>query len=840
METAATYLEKGDALRAEGRWEEALQCYQKVVELDPENWLAHHHAGDCCFEKQDLEKAKAFYEPAIRLNPSFYWSYCNLGRSLSKQGKIEEATIYLQKAIEVTSNFSQAYLHLEDIYLKQEKWENRLALYEQAIDVEPENLWGYIGLVKLLREKYRLEEALEKCEEGLKLDADSRELKILKEELLALIETDYKVLLVSILFFYPQERSLHFLNHVPEIIISKCNDLRIKPIFAFRNNSFNFDCQEIIAKIDSFREQFPEINFTYSEGVNIGFGGGHNLNFNQHSSDIFLVLNDDLGIPHLEAIETALIKFKQQPKLAAIGAYTTPTHIQEDFAYVPAKEDDLKVRDYAEASILFIRSSAFRKVNGFDEKMEYAYFEDSDLSLRFKQAGYEFLHIDIPHQHFRSTSALKIPEVAGRTVYEYNRARFLSRWSNYIKQRKLQGKILIALLGDGIGDLVDCYYPVAALVQEHIDRGVQVDLALGKSKLNFLYETLPVNLLSPDQLPIDIQKEYDQVYRVDDINYSPPFHTLDLIASKLGVTDFSDDENRVKNYVMNLDPSQEIINIPYLKDGNYAIAHLDSQRGGFEGRAPILKECIPALNSMAEKYPILLLGLHHPDDQKDSEYEEFIQKHDNIIDIRNQGTIQDMAHIISKAQLFFGVDSGPMHFAQLFNIPSFVMYGPIHPMTKVYRYDNSGAYFNFDSSSGSGYYHKYLEPGYYFCMRRDEQCIKFIEGEALKEKLDDFISTGFKFNWNELFNPLRYRQREWLFLQYHNPLFKNRLLSGNVLSSKGISDLIIQVCEVFENRTRDTINHHINLSLSKAKDLEAENSQLKEIIQELKGEIKGK
>lgn len=846
-----------DILVRLGKWQEAIVSYQKAIELEPNFPWSHYNLAELCLQLSEWDKAVEAYRQFMQIQPDFSPKVEEkLNQALHQQVKerLEQALSYYrqaiendpmdvesyQKALEIKPDDVELYLGLGNALYQKSEYQKAMNAYQRVLQIRPD-------LIELEENAI----VFEKCRKVLKMKSSELEKnstenrpdhEIFTEQKPEVRnqeeETTMKVLLISVLFFYAEERSLHFLDHVPSLVISKCQQLGVKPVFVFRNNSFNFDSRNLLEKIESIRSQFPEITLIYTEGVNLGFGGGHNYNFKQHESDIFIVLNDDIGLPHFDAIETAIVQFTKDMKLAAIGSYKTPTHIQEDFGYVPDKEDEFKVRDYAEASILFLRSSVFHKVNGFDEKMEYAYFEDSDLSLRLKQAGYKFIHIDIPHQHFRSTSALKIPEVAARTVYEYNRTRFLSRWSNYLKHRKLKGKVLVALLGDGIGDLVDCYYPVAELVQEHLNRGVKVELILAKNKLNFLYESLPVKIINQDAVPIGIDREYDQVYQVDDINYSPPFHTLDLIAAKLGITDFSDDEKMINNHVINLEKSEYILNIPHLQDGNYAVAHLDSQRGGFEGRSPILKECIPALNSIAEKYPVLLIGLHHPDEHKDSEYEAFISNHNNIFDLRNQGTIQDSAYVISKAKLFFGLDSGPMHFAQLFNIPSFIMYGPIHPLTKIYRYNNSGAVYNTEGISGSGYYHKYIEPGYYFCMRRDEQCIKFIEGESLRKKLDDFISKGFKFDWNELFSPLRYRQREWLFLQYHNPLFKNRLLEKNLLSSKGISDLIIQVCEVFENRAKDTINHHVSQSLLQANELENENNQLKEIIKEMQEKIK--
>ena len=137
MENAKTYLEQGDAFRNQGKWEEARHCYQKVVELEPDNGLAHHHLGDYWFEKKDWEKANTFYKLAISSHSQFNWSYCNLGRSLHNQGDLEEAVIYLEKAVEIDPKFTEAYSYLGDVLLKLEKWEEAISAYSSALKYRP-------------------------------------------------------------------------------------------------------------------------------------------------------------------------------------------------------------------------------------------------------------------------------------------------------------------------------------------------------------------------------------------------------------------------------------------------------------------------------------------------------------------------------------------------------------------------------------------------------------------------------------------------------------------------------------------------------------------------------
>lgn len=55
------------------------------------------------------------------------------------------------------------------------------------------------------------------------------------------------------------------------------------------------------------------------------------------------------------------------------------------------------------------------------------------------------------------------------------------------------------------------------------------------------------------------------------------------------------------------------------------------------------------------------------------------------IDFRGKTTIQELAGIIKNAKFFVGIDSFPMHVAQVFNIPGVAFFGSILPETRIYR-----------------------------------------------------------------------------------------------------------------------------------------------------------
>lgn len=574
-------------------------------------------------------------------------------------------------------------------------------------------------------------------------------------------EKPSKTLLVSTLFFVPDEKSESFLEKSIVEMHEQLSD-QLNLVFVIRNNSINEGSKkinEIILKLKN------KMNIIYSEGENLGYGKGHNTNFKKYPCDYFLILNDDLDFLNFEWIKESIILFEDNEKLAFIGSDDSPRYINK-YGFGKTNRDKFS-QDYVEGSILITKSSVFSELGGFDENIEYFYFEDVDLSFRAKQKGYEVDYINIPHEHYRSNSAKKLNQETLSAINELNRAKFLSKWSLYLSNTKnLRNKNLIILDSDGFGDLTDFFYPTLELVNRNKDKNLSVYIS--NKKMNFLYESLDIEI---QNCKYDLSiKDYDQIYTTKGINFSVPFHTLDLVASNFGIEEFSCEEKIVKKFVSELELSQET-KILLKKDlSEYYVMHLDSQRKGFEARQPDLKTFIASIELISQK-DVILIGDYSL--EKDKEYESYIKQNKKVIDLRKVVTVKDMAILISNSQMFFGIDSGPSHLAQLFNVPSFILYGPIHPLTKIYRYENSGTFYKNDKTCGQ--YHRCTEPAYYYDIERDFKCVN-IKDKDLADSLSKYINNNFKFDWTPYFDSLRFRQREWCMLQIHNPFFQNRLI----------------------------------------------------------------
>ncbi|MDD1673469.1 MAG: tetratricopeptide repeat protein [Methanomicrobiales archaeon] len=92
---------KGVALRTAGRYEEALVCLDKALERDPNNQVIWFNRGFVLGKLERYEEALKAFDRVLSLNSTHGSSWYNKGKLLQKLGRVEEAEEHLKKAQEL-------------------------------------------------------------------------------------------------------------------------------------------------------------------------------------------------------------------------------------------------------------------------------------------------------------------------------------------------------------------------------------------------------------------------------------------------------------------------------------------------------------------------------------------------------------------------------------------------------------------------------------------------------------------------------------------------------------------------------------------------------------------
>jgi tetratricopeptide (TPR) repeat protein len=176
--------------RQVGYWRSDFDLWPHILEVSPNNLLAEENFGDALLADGRFEDAFPFLEKAAKLNPTDPDRHANLGACLMLRGQLPDAVAEFEAAIPLTSNpimQTRFYESLATLYDMLGDYLKMRDNYRQALKVDPEQGSGmverisrdiadqptgprYLQLGVLLQEAGKLSEARAAYEQALKLD----------------------------------------------------------------------------------------------------------------------------------------------------------------------------------------------------------------------------------------------------------------------------------------------------------------------------------------------------------------------------------------------------------------------------------------------------------------------------------------------------------------------------------------------------------------------------------------------------------------------------------------------------------------------------------------------
>ena len=160
------FLERGDPARAMRQFDHALQLNRHAASV-------HYNRGNALSALHRLEEAAESYDAAISLQPEFAEAYYNRGNTLRGLGRAEQAVACYRQAIALKPALFQAHNNLGSVLQAQQRLPEALASFEQALAFKPDHVEAIINRGMVLQQMQRLEEALAAFDRAIALDGRS-------------------------------------------------------------------------------------------------------------------------------------------------------------------------------------------------------------------------------------------------------------------------------------------------------------------------------------------------------------------------------------------------------------------------------------------------------------------------------------------------------------------------------------------------------------------------------------------------------------------------------------------------------------------------------------------
>lgn len=151
----------------------ALRIWQDTVTKAPGNPRAHANLGALLAEQGRVDEALACYRKASQLEPDRAEAYCNdHGYYLMKGGRVNEAVLQLQKAVEIKPDYANAHNNLGRAWMLLGQFDEAAVHYQRAGEIEPRNAQFQHNLSHALVQAGRVGEAIKHCQRALELRSE--------------------------------------------------------------------------------------------------------------------------------------------------------------------------------------------------------------------------------------------------------------------------------------------------------------------------------------------------------------------------------------------------------------------------------------------------------------------------------------------------------------------------------------------------------------------------------------------------------------------------------------------------------------------------------------------
>jgi len=172
---AKDWLKKGYSFERKKEHEKAIECYDKALEIDPQNAYSWDAKGWALHELGRSGDAEQCYDKAIEIKPKAPQFWNNKGVVLDSFDNIDEALRCYENAIEIRSNYTMAWCNKGDLLDRQGNHDEAIKCFDRAIQIKPKNgyAWNLKGIT--LMDLGRNEEALECFSRDIKINPKSAE-----------------------------------------------------------------------------------------------------------------------------------------------------------------------------------------------------------------------------------------------------------------------------------------------------------------------------------------------------------------------------------------------------------------------------------------------------------------------------------------------------------------------------------------------------------------------------------------------------------------------------------------------------------------------------------------
>ena len=134
---------RGIALEEDAaRQAEAIEAYERVLDLEPDHAPAHINLGTLFYNRQEYSDSEFHYRRAVEIDPRYALAYFDLGNVLDETGRVQEAIEAYRNALHLAPTYADANYNLALAYEKIGEPRRALAHWKAYVKLDVTGPWS--------------------------------------------------------------------------------------------------------------------------------------------------------------------------------------------------------------------------------------------------------------------------------------------------------------------------------------------------------------------------------------------------------------------------------------------------------------------------------------------------------------------------------------------------------------------------------------------------------------------------------------------------------------------------------------------------------------------------
>jgi tetratricopeptide (TPR) repeat protein len=156
-------------------WRNSESLWNQALSHTTDNVVAELNLGEAIYKLGRMTEAIAHFERVLQIEPNEPMAHASLGAALLKIGQTNAALVHLQKSLEIDPQQSSVHSSLGVVLLELGRLEESLSHLKTALKIDPENSDAHYNLGNALLQMGQAKEAVAEFERALRISPDDTE-----------------------------------------------------------------------------------------------------------------------------------------------------------------------------------------------------------------------------------------------------------------------------------------------------------------------------------------------------------------------------------------------------------------------------------------------------------------------------------------------------------------------------------------------------------------------------------------------------------------------------------------------------------------------------------------